>query len=206
VEICRTPGFWGTHAGIEKTGSQNITQQVLNQYGGSLQICGHPITTTDLTNTSAVEAICVAIKGNSSLQVARQLTAAALNCILTNSAGGCGTGQNLTDACAGVSIDPVFKACNDPANLCAVTATLTDGTVVDCISALDCFNNGGSFDPATGTCSASINSCHDQPLVTGCFNFEPPGPAGSPRECNTARKDNCTILCSTACSDTIPCP
>ena len=201
-EICRTPGFWGTHAcpggtqsslgTCEKANSQNITQIVLDQLPG-LTICGHPVNTTDLTDTSAVEAICVAIKGDSTLQVARQLTAAALNCIVSNSTGCGGAGQNATDPCTGVSVDAVFAACNDPANACAVTAVV-GGTTVDCISALDCFNNGGDFDVATGTCSASTNSCHDRLLVNGCFNFEPPGPAGSPKECNDARKDAITIF------------
>ena len=204
-EICRTPGFWGTHAcpggtqsslGIcEKANSQNITQIVLDNYPG-LTICGHPVNTTDLTDTSAVEAICVAIKGDSTLQVARQLTAAALNCIVSNSTGCGGAGQNPTDPCTGVSVDAVFAACNDPANpagACATTAVV-GGTTVDCIEAIDCFNNGGDFDIATGTCSASTNSCHDRLLVNGCFNFEPPGPAGSPKECNDARKDAITIF------------
>jgi len=217
-EICRTPGFWGTHAcppgtgdinsGCEKAGAQNITQRVLNNFTG-LTICGHPITTTDLSNTSAVEAICVAIKGDSSLQVARQLTAAALNCILTNSAG-CSPPLNQIDPCAGVSVHDVFAACNNPANLCATTAVV-NGVTVDCIEALDCFNNGGTFDPGTdptnATCSASATSCHDALLsANGCAIFEPPGPAGSPKECNDARKDNCTILCSHACTNASPPP
>jgi hypothetical protein len=216
TEICRTPGFWGTHAcpggtqsslGVcEKSGSTNITQTVLDNYPG-LTICGHPINTTDLTNTSAVEAICVAVKGDSTLQVARQLTAAALNCIVSNSTGCGGAGQNATDVCGGVSIDAVFTACNDPANACATTATLTDGTVVNCIEAIDCFNNGGTFDPGPpATCGASVNSCHDRDLVNGCFNFPNPGPAGSPKECNAARKDDCSIFCSVACSSTVACP
>ena len=228
-EICRTPGFWGTHAcpepGVlpgtectlagsvcEKAGSQNITQIVLNDFTGTcgpLLICGNDITNTCLNDQSAVEAICVAVKGDSTLQVARQLTAAALNCILSNSsdttAGTCtGAGENCADVCAGVSVDAAFTACNDPANLCATTATLTDGTVINCIEALDCFNNGGTFDPATGACGASISSCHDRDLVNGCFSFNPPGPAGSPKECNDARKDNCTILCSVPCTDASP--
>ena len=213
-EICRTPGFWGTHAcppaGCEKPSppTQNITQIVLNNFP-SLQICGHPINTTDLTNTSAVEAICVAIKGDSSLQVARQLTAAALNCILTNSAG-CAAPLNQSDPCAGVSVHDVFAACNDPANLCGTTAVVNSVTV-DCIEALDCFNNGGTFNPGTGpadaTCLASLNSCHDALLnANGCAAFEPPGPAGSSKECNDARKDNCTILCSHACDNNSPPP
>src|SRR5439155_7031875 len=73
VEICRTPGFWGTHGGIEKNGSTNITQTVLNECPG-LTICGALINTTDLTCHSAVEAICVSPKGDSTLQLARQLT------------------------------------------------------------------------------------------------------------------------------------
>jgi hypothetical protein len=212
-EICRTPGFWGTHACpetdctlessvCEKTGSQNITQIVLNGFTGTcgpLLICGNNITDTCLDSSSAVEAICVAVKGDSTLQVARQLTAAALNCILSNSAdatvGTCtGAGENCADVCAGISVDAVFAACNDPANACATTATV-DGTVVNCIEALDCFNNGGTFDIATGTCGASEGtSCHDRDLVNGCFSFNPPGPAGSPKECNTARKDDITIF------------
>ena len=33
VEICRTPGFWGTHGGIEKNGSTNITQDTTSAPG-----------------------------------------------------------------------------------------------------------------------------------------------------------------------------
>jgi hypothetical protein len=237
-EICRTPGFWGTHACpepgttpgtectlagsvCEKAGSQNITQIVLDNFtgpcGAPLLICGNDITNTCLNDQSAVEAICVAVKGDSSLQVARQLTAAALNCILSNSAptetaGTCtGAGENCADVCSGVSVSAVFTACNDPANLCATTATV-DGTVINCIDALDCFNNGGFFDVATDSCAPCQNpdpitglcppSCHDRDLVNGCFSFNPPGPAGSPKECNDARKDNCTVLCSVSCDNT----
>jgi hypothetical protein len=213
TEICRTPGFWGTHACpetdctlagsvCEKANSQNITQIVLNDFTGTcgpLLICGNDITDTCLDSSSAVEAICVAVKGDTRLQVARQLTAAALNCILSNSAdatvGTCtGAGENCADPCAGVSVDAAFTACNAAANACASTATLPDGTVINCIDALDCFNNGGTFDPATGSCGASTTSCHDRDLVNGCFSFNPPGPAGSPKECNDARKDAITIF------------
>ena len=189
MEICRTPGFWGTHGGIEKANSTNITQAVLNECPG-LTICGALINTTDLTCHSAVEAICVSPKGDSTLQLARQLTAAALNCIVSKSTactgGGqtCGAGQ---DVCSGVAdVDAFFSACNDA---CALGNT-TVGSL-NCIEALDCFNNGGIID-ANGECSGS-SGCHDRELVNGCFNFNPPGPAGSPKECNDARKDLITI-------------
>ena len=66
-EICRTPGFWGTHGGVEK-GGPNITQFAIDQAGGSIEICGQTITNTTPTTTtptapgndqSALEAICV---------------------------------------------------------------------------------------------------------------------------------------------------
>lgn len=31
-EICRTPGFWGTHAGDDKNGSTNITEEVIRAW------------------------------------------------------------------------------------------------------------------------------------------------------------------------------
>jgi cysteine-rich repeat protein len=33
--ICRTPGFWGTHAGVEKTRSVNITEAVIDCANGN---------------------------------------------------------------------------------------------------------------------------------------------------------------------------
>jgi hypothetical protein len=71
--ICRTPGFWGTHAGTEKKGSQDITQAVITACGGSLEICGECINDTVPINNaaSAVEAMCVNVKGAKRLQLAR---------------------------------------------------------------------------------------------------------------------------------------
>ncbi|HEY3172355.1 MAG TPA: hypothetical protein VGK86_07245 [Thermoanaerobaculia bacterium] len=208
--ICRTPGFWGTHAGTEKSGSHNITQAVLDEIQ-PLTICGHLVSTTDLTNTSAVEAICVSPKGDSTLQLARQLTAAALNCGVTNSTSCGGGGQTAGDVCSGVdAIADVFNACNTACANGEVTATV-DSTTFNCIDALDCFNNGGTGLDEFGVCTGD-SGCHERPLVNGCFScpgsncFEPPGPAGSPRECNDARKDNCTIFCSVACSNLVACP
>ncbi len=84
-ERCRTPGFWGTHAcpedpetlasSCEKSGSQNITQQVIEAAGGCLEICGERITNTVLDSAdSALEAMCVSVGGVRERQLARQLS------------------------------------------------------------------------------------------------------------------------------------
>ncbi len=195
-EICRTPGFWGTHGGTEKSSSVNITDAVLDAFGGTLSVCGTIIDNTDVGNThSALEAICVSPKGDSRLQLARQLTAAALNCGITNSTGTPGqcAPQDGTAPCAGVSIEDVWNACN--AACPTGTTAIVDGHTISCIGAIDCFNNGGVFDPATGNCNDAVGtSCHDRNLVTDCFNFQPPGAAGSPKACNDARKNNVVVV------------
>ncbi len=222
-EICRTPGFWGTHAGEEKPRSQNITQAVINK-GGPLEICGETIDNTFVgCGDSAVEAICVSVKGTPQRQLVRQLTAAALNCIMSNG----------NADCSGVSIDQLFADCN---NVCqGIPVAGLD--VNKCISAIDCFNNGGVYNSEladtcqTGTCSnngkpcsetdlsqcgvsnpfmawiRSIscipleNNCHDRELCNDDVGlcFEPPGPAGSARACNEARKNSCYV--AEGCAD-----
>ena len=192
-ERCRTPGFWGTHAcpedpetlvgSCEKSGSQNITQQVIDAAGGCLEICGERITNTALDNAdSALEAMCVNVGGVRERQLARQLTAAALNCVM--SGGG--------SACSGISIESFFTECN---SVCAGTsATLT---VEECIDALDCWNNGG-HPQADGRCRSDGDDCHRAPLCNPslglCFAESPP--AGSSSACGKAKRvtRSCTII------------
>lgn len=205
--ICRTPGFWGTHAcgldgllvalagsnnkpnpnGCEKSNSQNITQQVINAAGGTLGlICGVEITNTQVadsgdsctelnaTEHSAVEAICVSPTGNQRLQLARQLTAAALNCVISGFGADCsGGGTDLAD---------LFSDCN--------TACTNNSGFGTCIGDLDAFNNGTS---------SVAPGCHDRELVNEGLglDFEPPGPAGSSNACNTAIQNNVTIFTTT---------
>jgi hypothetical protein len=217
-EICRTKGFWGAHscpqtAGLtsvcEKTGSQNITQQVINAAGGSILVCGETLTDTHLDHQhSAQEALCVAPRGTQLLQLASQLTAAALNCVISGE----------TAACTGSSAQPEFGACN---TACAQgnTTAMVGGNTIDCIDAIDCFNNGGSFDTTTGFCTLGTcangdacneetpctdlsqctplpNNCHDQELCNEDLGlcFDPPGPAGSSKQCNAANQNDCTIF------------
>jgi hypothetical protein len=219
VEICRTPGFWGTHADDaekNKENCRNITQEVIDAtLSDSLTICGKIIgETTDLPlprNDSAVEALCVAPKGEPKLQLARQLTAAALNCVLSYGPG--------HDNCSGSSIEELFAECS--------SADACSGNVGTCIEELDCFNNGGTWNEdgpkpfcQTGECAngdacnsnvvcsdestcTPIEGCHDRQLVTDWdndpetdpdLNFEPPGPACSSSECNAANKNSCDIF------------
>jgi len=195
-EICRTPGFWATHAGTEKDKSRNLTKLVIQAGGGCLEICGEIITNTKLEDAnSAEEALCVAVQGTGVKQLARQLTAAALNCIVSNG----------NPDCTNVSIQETFQDCN---TACAEGNTSVDG--LNCIAAIDCFNNGGTFND--GICTIATNNCHDQTVVGVCFvNKEPtntlcsdnapcavgtckPGPAGSSDKCNAAKTNNCAVV------------
>jgi hypothetical protein len=76
----------------------------------------------------------------------------------------------------------------------------TPAVTVNCIGALDCFNNGFTIDPATGECDDTLpTGCHDRPL---CGDFQPPGSAGSPKECADSRKNCVTIFGATdQCDD-----
>ena len=47
-EICRTPGFWGTHGGTEKSSSRTSPSAVLDTFGGTLEVCGVTIDNTDV--------------------------------------------------------------------------------------------------------------------------------------------------------------
>jgi hypothetical protein len=194
--ICRGAGFWATHADADsrKACSQNITAAVIRQGGGSIEICGETLTaeaTTDDEATvlvesvdnasSALEALCVKIEGDGRLQLARQLTAMALNCIVSGLGADCGGSATLGD---------LFDFCN--------AACLADtASVASCIDRVDCFNSGGFFDGLR--CIDEPNGCEHRDLpelaLTGNTSSCPdPGPAGSSDECKAARKTSCTIL------------
>ncbi len=190
AERCRTPGFWATHAcpdvadgnrddDCEKGGAINITQRVIDAAGGCLEICGERITNTDVESAnSALEAMCVAVVGVSERQLARQLMATALNCVMS---GGGAT-------CTGISIGSVFADCN---LVCESGGTSGTRSVGDCIGLLDAYNNGLD------------TRCHDRALcnpevidpVSGApLCFEPPGSAGSAGACNDAKKSDCMVI------------
>jgi hypothetical protein len=165
-EICRTPGFWGTHAGVEKQKSTNLTQLVIDAAGGTLVICGEDITNTLLgSNESALEAMCLSNNEEQRRQLARHLTAAALNCVIS------GGGAD----CTGISIGADWAAANEV-----------------CI-------NGGDYS-YWGTIIDDWNNsevCHERELSDSAVfdGVDPlPGPAGSPKDCNAAIKNDVDIF------------
>ena len=170
-EFCRTPGFWGTHAGIEKSRANNLTQAVIDAaVDGELSICGQTIDNTNVGNMmSAVEAMCVHPKGEQQRQLARQLTAAALNCVVF------GAGAD----CAGSSIATEFAEANAA---CAANAE----DLSQYIETIDAFNNS--------------EDCHEAPFadyeVFDQFD-KVPGPAGSPRACSAAVKNDTYVVPAT---------
>ena len=209
--ICRPPGFWATHSGMEKTSSRNITEAVMDCADGNcashtqndyLSICGEKIGspdgnpadgTTDVDDAaSSTEALCVRVQGRQSLELARQLTAAALNCLIS------GGGAD----CAGIPLFvTVFGNCNAR---CADGASTKD-ELTACVGELNCLNNGGSF--LNGLCSSESGGCGGQPLINEPLGlrFEPPGPAGSPNACNAANDSRCTIVDPGHCAvDSLP--
>jgi hypothetical protein len=182
--ICRTPGFWGTHADEDpgKACSQDITAAVIELAGGELSVCGECITNSNTGETlapndaaSALETLCVKVQGQQERQLARQLLSAALNCVISGAGNTCG-GTNVID----------WATCNA---VCQGTSSAF--TVGQCISSIDAFNNG------VGT------GCHDRSLPldtifpggTRCTTPEgapKQGSAGSSAECNAAKGTNCT--------------
>jgi len=162
MEICRTPGFWKTHAGSEK-GGPNVTGTVLAASTVPVIVCG------DLVSDSVdvMENMCVQVRGNPLVQLKRQLTAAALNCIMSTGNGDC----------TGVSIESLFADCN-----AACVGGTSTRTPSQCIGEIDAFNNGLTTEP----------SCHEQPLcnedIALCIGKT--GPASSPRQCSDISKGN----------------
>ena len=171
-EICRTPGFWGTHAGTENRRSTNLTQTVINAAGGELSVCGQTINNTMVGNVnSAVEAMCVRIEGESQRQLARQLTAMVLNCVVS------GGGAD----CTGTSVEQLFAEANAACAMGGEAAELSDW-----IEQVDAFNNGYDSD------------CHERELnaLTEIFDgISPfPGPAGSPGACSLATGNGVKVV------------
>jgi hypothetical protein len=206
VEICRTPGFWATHGGVEKNNATNITQAVIDSVG-YLDVCGFMIDNTDADptaplNESALEAMCTSPKGIIERQLVRQLTAAALNCVMSGASDG---------ACTGTDRAELLADCNT-----ACTGGISSRSVNDCIDEIDCFNNGGAWDGdhcASGlgycegttipcddsggcgqdvACIPSWETCHDRDLCLQDSNlcWDKPGPAGSSGECKLAKKND----------------
>lgn len=214
--ICRTAGYWSTHAGYERRNDNyNVTQAVLDAVGG-IDLCGLHVTETSNLNrpyvqglglSSALEGLCISIRGDQELQLYRQLTAAALNCAIS--------GGDCDETLVGL-IDVAFSACSD---LCETGIEEVDGpSVNECIEKLDCYNNGwlwvdgtcaagycelapelscGGFTGACpeGDCVPFEGSCHSQPLCNKALGVCPKrASASSSRACREALGNDCTLL------------
>jgi hypothetical protein len=169
--ICRTPGYWGTHGAV--------TQAVINSAPDDcLEVCGEVIKNTTVASAdSALEAICVSPQGDQKLQLMRQLTSMALNCVVSSFGATCGP--------SGSGLGYLFTQCS---NACRGAAS--DLTVGDCIAAVDCFNNGGHYDDVEGLCTFDEDNCHERALPASL----PLGAADSPQTCNQARKNTCGVI------------
>jgi hypothetical protein len=210
LEICRTPGFWGTHPGI--------VEQLL---GSGITVCGIPVLDilVDSPN-SAIEGLCTRPRGSMEIKAVRNLITTALNCIMING-----------DAtCAGTTVGELF------ADLDSVCASGSRGGLNELSRKLDCWNNGGDLslwdtygcvtgfcdgipDPDyfcsgdkncggdRGSCVPFPDSCHEQPLVNLAlgWNFEPSGIWADPRPCRGARQQpkdsDCTPFTPEYCGD-----
>ncbi len=133
----RTPGFYKNHP--------DITQHILSSVGG-FSICGHAITDVGVNDGhSALEALCINIRGDQRLQLVRQLLTAALN------------------MAAGGATFPNFAACN---SVCQDPLASTT-QLSDCIDQTDTYNQSGDgvaapFEPpgpaAPGLCGAAFET------------------------------------------------
>ncbi|MHC4688003.1 MAG: hypothetical protein ACYTEW_27455, partial [Planctomycetota bacterium] len=212
-EICRTPGFWGTHACRQliedgqivaefcdyekdnpKNPAHNLTQAVIDAASGCLEVCGEVITNTAMFSAdSALEAICStgsngmvnAALGYNVNQLSRQLTAAALNCVISGDTSG---------TCAGISIQPIFTECN---NLCESffvngnNANANGLSVSECIiDRIDCFNNGGQWNELVG--------CYTGTCPDGTLCGEDAGGCADGSECDTSGSCHDRELCNPA--------
>lgn len=214
-QICRGPGFWGTHSGDEKN-AVNIGQAVIDGAEG-LEVCGQSITATTAIGTldSALEALCVRTQGERDRQLYRHLVATALNCAISEG-GDC-------DDVVGRFVDVDFSACNA---LCAGDPVEEGPTSAECRRQLACFNKGGRIvegECALGTCAVDTETacgaaygacpaideqpqdcvrfdgnCSDADLCSTDFESDAQvcpdkKRASSPKACRDARKNQCTI-------------
>jgi hypothetical protein len=197
--VCRSAGFWQTHAGTEK-GAPNLVLELLDAAGDCVVVCGEKIDSTATNSAnSALEALCGPVEGIPRTQLARQLTTAVLNCI----ASGGGSGCALTDIAEQVA------TCDA---ICRSSAS-SKTQISQCIAALTCINEGG--EPLAGgfcqkgTCAnnAPCNSksgCSDQsacvPLPDSCADEDlalcagRKCPASSPGKCEQAKSTSCNIV------------
>jgi DNA-binding beta-propeller fold protein YncE len=100
LEVCRPSPFWAWHAGTEKQGTDITFAVMRSAVHAQLVVCGETLDDTDKNSaSSAVEALCLPTPKEgeiSQLQLAKQLTAAKLNCLANGEEPEC---LSLISAC-----------------------------------------------------------------------------------------------------------
>jgi hypothetical protein len=157
-----------------KTGSQNITKQVINACGGCLDVCGMDITDNKtMSYDSALEAMC-----DNPGKPIFHLTAMALNCCISGFRPNCSGGDSY--------LSQLFADANDS---CAMGGDYRKDEV-------DCWNNGGMWSESEGCQMGLENNCHDRDLCNEDLGlcFDEGKPAGSAKACTAAKKNNCSVF------------
>ena len=214
IEICRSPGFWQTHSGDEK--GENIGQAVLDEVG-TLNVCGEEIQVT--TNlgllNSSLEGLCVRTQGVHNRQLYRQLVTTAFNCAISEGGSCDNVLEGIVDVkfsecsalCEGnpVADGPTLEECKDQLDCFNGGGRWIDGQCArgTCAEDTDEYCGADYGDcPLVGDqaqdCVRFADSCAKQDLCSEDLDAPAticpkPGPASSPKICNEARHNDCTI-------------
>jgi len=149
-------------------------------------VCGEKIDAVSPVGNanSAIEGLSVT--GGGTKRLAFQLIAAALNCVAS--------GDSTSDPrCQNTSIADTYAAC-DAACTAGETSASIDGQTVDCISAIDAFNNGEACHvPVIGFCKGTTTLCDTVsfPCAPGVACKEGPSTPGPGQ---AAKGSACTVV------------
>jgi hypothetical protein len=182
-QTCRTAAFWGAHSGIEGGGA-NLGQALIDT-AGPFVVCGHMIRSTDTGNlNSALEGLCVRAGGLDELRLFRELTAAAMNCAISEG-GRC-------DQVLHRYVDVGYDDCN---SLCAGEPRPGGPSSAECVRQISCFNEGGRL--VDGRCA--LGTCANEPSRPCGREFgDCPAPTGKGPVACERFADSCAIgeLCN----------
>ena len=174
-----------------------MTQKVLDtQTNSCIVVCGEKINTVNTPANgnadSAIEGMCVPVQGQQNAQLARQLIAAKLNCIVSGD-----------PTCA---IVPDYAGCD--AACAQGNTSLPDGT--DCIGVIDAFNSGEACHvPIVGLCgngTTDLCTANDLNANGRCEDgTKCKSPSADSDKCQVAKGTQCTVVptresaCNTGC-------
>ncbi len=149
-------------------------------------VCGEKLDADSVTTigdaNSAIEGLSVT--GGGTKRLAFQLIAAKLNCIVSGASD-----------CSGISIEDTYNACDAACTSGNTTVDLGNGPI-DCISALDAFNNGEVCHvPVVGLCKNAQNQsilCTGNDDADCTTNCKSPSADAGPSQ--AAKDSACTVV------------